>query len=348
MTKLNVSSSGLCAEGGKCLAEALNGNQVMAELNISQNRLAQDDNEEPDMSGIIALAGAIPDMGALLVLSLNSNSLGPDGGKALAEGLRGNRVIKELNIANNNLANFGYGMSGIFALADILPGMRALSVANVMGNKIGKEQLTKLQEIMRSNPNLASLCGIADDAAEADLSGLGMDADDAVILASELPDKGGLLVLSLQSNNLRAESGMALAEGLKGNHAITDLNIASNYLGYDFHGKPDMSGVVALADAIPDMGGVTSLDISNNDIVAKGAAYIAKAISQVYCFDGKPFLETCLLWRSKCKHCGDPMAGHGKYKGALTKLDISSNRIAAAQGKDLQRICAASGIELAK
>ena len=34
--------------------------------------------------------------------------------------------------------------------------------------------------------------------------------------------------------------------------------------------------------------------------------------------------------------------------GALTKLDISSNYIAAAQGEDLQRICAASGIELAK
>jgi hypothetical protein len=68
----------------------------------------------------------------------------------------------------------------------------ALSVANVMGNHIGKEQLAKLQEIMHSKPNLVSLCGIADDATEADLSGLGMDADDAAILASELPDKGAL------------------------------------------------------------------------------------------------------------------------------------------------------------
>jgi hypothetical protein len=33
---------------------------------------------------------------------------------------------------------------------------------------------------------------------------------------------------------------------------------------------------------------------------------------------------------------------------ALTKLDISSNYIAAAQEEDLQRICAAGGIELAK
>jgi hypothetical protein len=37
-----------------------------------------------------------------------------------------------------------------------------------------------------------------------------------------------------------------------------------------------------------------------------------------------------------------------KDMGALIKLDISRNYIAAAQGEDLQRICAASGIELAR
>jgi hypothetical protein len=34
--------------------------------------------------------------------------------------------------------------------------------------------------------------------------------------------------------------------------------------------------------------------------------------------------------------------------GALIKLDISSNRIGAEQEQDLQRICVAGGIELAK
>jgi hypothetical protein len=36
-----------------------------------------------------------------------------------------------------------------------------------------------------------------------------------------------------------------------------------------------------------------------------------------------------------------------KAKGALIKLDIGSNSIAAKQEGDLQRICMASGIELA-
>jgi hypothetical protein len=71
-----------------------------------------------------------------------------------------------------------------------------------MGNRIGKEMLSKLQEIMRSKPKLISLCGIADDATEADLSGLNMDADDAIVLASELPDKGALTSLNISNNGL--------------------------------------------------------------------------------------------------------------------------------------------------
>jgi hypothetical protein len=89
--------------------------------------------------------------------------------------------------------------------------MRALSVVNVMGNAIGKDHLSELQEIMRSKPNLISLCGIADDATEADLSDLGMDANDAIVLASELPDKGGMTSLNLASNNLRVEGAKVIA-----------------------------------------------------------------------------------------------------------------------------------------
>ena len=88
------------------------------------------------------------------------------------------------------------------AIADAIRDNGALSIANVMGNRIGKEMLSKLQEIMRSKPKLISLCGIADDATEADLSGLGMDADDAIVLASELPDKGALTSLDISKNSI--------------------------------------------------------------------------------------------------------------------------------------------------
>jgi hypothetical protein len=63
------------------------------------------------------------------------------------------------------------------------------SVVNIMGNNIGKYQLLNLQKIMSSNPLLVSLCGIPDDATQADLSSLEMDANEAVLLAAEFPSK---------------------------------------------------------------------------------------------------------------------------------------------------------------
>jgi Ran GTPase-activating protein (RanGAP) involved in mRNA processing and transport len=71
----DISNNALCTAGGMILAEALNGNQVMTELNISSNYLAEDEEENPDMSGIIALGGVIPDMMALTKLDISRNHI---------------------------------------------------------------------------------------------------------------------------------------------------------------------------------------------------------------------------------------------------------------------------------
>jgi hypothetical protein len=76
-------------------------------------------------------------------------------------------------------------------------------------------------------------------------------------------------VLSLKGNELQAAGGKALAEGLKGNQVITQLDISDNNLGLDSDYDADTSGVVALADAIPDMGALIALDISSNLIGAE-------------------------------------------------------------------------------
>jgi Ran GTPase-activating protein (RanGAP) involved in mRNA processing and transport len=96
---------------------------------------------------------------------------------------------------------------------------------------------------------------------------------------------GALLVLSLQSNYLSASGGKALAEGLKDNQVITELNIASNRLGCKtpWDDGADMSGVIALADVIPDMGAMTSLNISDNFLGPEGAKHIAAGIKVSKC-----------------------------------------------------------------
>jgi hypothetical protein len=70
----------------------------------------------------------------------------------------------------------------------------------------------------------------------------------------------------VQSNDLHADGGKALAKGLKGNTVITELDISSNYWGLDSDYEPDMSGVIALADAIPDMRALSLLNLTDNNI----------------------------------------------------------------------------------
>jgi Ran GTPase-activating protein (RanGAP) involved in mRNA processing and transport len=163
-------------------------------------------------------------------LDLSGKNLGTEGALVVAEYLDGNGALTLLDLSSNRIGGYfqyyhtsttgGYGdytvtPEGPKAIADAIKDMGALSVANIMGNHIGKEMLSKLQEIMRSKPSLISLCGIADDATEADLSGLGMNADDAVILASELPDKRAMTSLNLSNNRLGAEGAMHIAKGIK-------------------------------------------------------------------------------------------------------------------------------------
>jgi hypothetical protein len=84
-------------------------------------------------------------------------------------------------------------------------------------------------------------------------------------------------------NKLCAADATALAEGLKGNQVMTELNLAGNAMGKDsglFNAKSDMSGVTALADVIPGMGAMTSLNLASNELGVEGAKTIAACLSK--------------------------------------------------------------------
>ena len=90
----------------------------------------------------------------------------------------------------------------------------ALSSVSIMGNTIGKGELSKPQIIMKEHKTLQSLCGIAPDATEANLAGLGMDADDAAVLAEDIQDKGTMSILNVSNNHIGAEGAKALAPAM--------------------------------------------------------------------------------------------------------------------------------------
>jgi hypothetical protein len=183
-----------------------------------------------------------------------------------------------------------------------------------MGNRMGTEQLSKLQEIMRLRPSLISLCGIADNATEADLSGLGMDAADAIVLAAELPNKGALTTVNLVNNSIGIEQAQHFVTLLKehptlkslcgntgdeteldmsgkkmgssdvtmlcpkiiGNMSLLCLSLADNSLGF-----APFDGCKALAQALKGNSVITELNISNNHLVHYDRSGIADLVNAI-------------------------------------------------------------------
>jgi hypothetical protein len=71
----------------------------------------------------------------------------------------------------------------------------------------------------------------------------------------------------ISSNNIRAEGGKALAESLKGNQVIKELNFSGNNMGYNSNGETGTSGIIAIADVIPGMGALSSFTFGDKQAV---------------------------------------------------------------------------------
>jgi hypothetical protein len=88
--------------------------------------------------------------------------------------------------------------------------------------------------------------------------------------------------LDISDCNLFAEGGKALAAGLKGNQAITELNVSNNSLGMNSDHDGDISGIIAIADVIGD-GAMMSLNLASNGLRSEGAKIVAEAIKVTKC-----------------------------------------------------------------
>lgn len=79
-----------------------------------------------------------------------------------------------------------------------------------------------------------------------------------------------LTYLNLSDNALMAGGGHALATGLQDNPGLAELELAGNDLGHNAEGDADLTGVVAICNAISTMTALTALSLGNNAIVNIG------------------------------------------------------------------------------
>jgi Ran GTPase-activating protein (RanGAP) involved in mRNA processing and transport len=292
MTSLNVSKNSLGVVAGWRFSSGqwwLNGDYPPG--HSDNNPCRQLPAAGSGVSGIILLADAIKNKGAMTSLDVSNNRLFAEGTKLLTEALKSNQIMTELNVSSNYMT-YGGDMTGVTALADAIPDMGAILSVNLLKNKICIEQAEALASILKEHPTLKSLCGNSGEETELDMSGKEMDAGAAIMLVPEVFDNGALTKLILKDNRLAtAEAGKILSDMLAANTVLKELDVSSNR--WDLYTHGDQTG----GDG-PEFAKEISKGLSDNR--------------------------------------------------ALIKLGISSNAIGAEQEGDLQRICMASGIELTK
>jgi hypothetical protein len=234
-------------------------------------------------------------------------------------------LLTELNLADNNLGKvvppeaWSYGYHGDYS-----------------GNKFYKH--TDGREMKNGTP-------------EGTTSG-------AIVIAAVIPDMGAISSLNLAKNTIRAEGAKHLSAAIKGHKTLTVLDISSNEIGAyskdnDGNGPwiASPEGPVAVADAIRDMGAMTSLNLAGNgigliDIFPDG--WRSKYNGGCYPFVHTDGREQNVPPEGAKSSGVIAIANAIPDMRALIKLDISSNNIGGEQEGELQRICVASGIELAK
>jgi Ran GTPase-activating protein (RanGAP) involved in mRNA processing and transport len=269
------------------------------------------------------------DKGALLVLNLASNNLKAEGIELLAEALKGNQIMTELNVSGNAATWDGqrnYGeMSGVIALADAIPDMEAMTSLHVGMNAIPEKEMKGIIVIAMSKDNMKLLCEVPikdKTLTELDVSGKSLGTEGALVVAEYLRDKGAVTKFDISDNSLYAAGGKVLAEALNGNQVMTELNLARNTLGLKANsdGEADMSGIIALADVIPGMGALSSLDLSNNKLT-RGKLR-----------DGFAATDQDFVWEQDTNGV-IALANVIKDNGAMTSLNLASNRLGAEGAK---------------
>ena len=172
--------------------------------------------------GAAAIAETLKSNTALINLELNNNNVGDSGAAAIAEALKSNTAVTRLYLHNNSI-----GASGAAAIAEALKTNTALTTLRLGYNNIGDSGAAAIAEALKTNTALTEL--------------------------------------SLNSNNIGDSGAAALAEALKSNTALTELHLGYNNVTCSNHGTQRTGTIdIAEGDRICKCSGIWSGDICDN------------------------------------------------------------------------------------
>ncbi|KOO28694.1 protein nlrc3 [Chrysochromulina tobinii] len=313
----------------------------LTSLNLSFNQLCGLDYRGGGTytaEGITAIADAMRINGALTRVDVRHNNIAGDCAEQLSAAVLGNLNIEMFNeipikemransITGLDLMEKGVGVEGGMVVAGLIPVMGALTSINLRGNELGDKGWGAI---------FAAICGNKDSKIMSmDVSCENISPACVKLIAEALRTSvtGGLTRVDVRHNNIAGDGAEQLAAAVLGTLKIEMFNEipikemrANSITELDLNGKGvGVEGGMVVAGLIPVMGGLTSLDLSNNLLCGVtgtfgGGTYTAEGITAI--------------------------AEALRVNGALTVTNLLHNQLDEASAKMLAEVAKQRGISL--
>ena len=170
----------------------------------------------------------------------------------LASSIKTWTSLEKVYLCNNNLS------LSVTVLSKTLATISALKVLDLQSNKITKEASNSLASVIINNKALEVLF--------LDNNNIGVGA---VNIVKALQNNKSLIMLGLSNNNLPKEISHELAGGVKSNHYLESLILASNQL---------QSSAIVILKSLSSITTLTVLKMNNNQIGEKGGEVLVSVI----------------------------------------------------------------------
>ena len=228
-----------CKNEGQVLTDASNDFRNLLTLNLSCNSIGD--------NGVKALAAGLKNCSNLRLtsLDLSSNSIGFDGTKVLADVLKHCTVLGTLDISDNDIC-----VDGVKALAGALKYCSDLHTLNIACNSLHKNGAVALADLIKHCPNLCKLI-IADNS---------IGVHGSQVLAGAIKYCKNLHILDISHNDIGDEGATAFAGAIEQCVKLQTLDVTHNHIG--------KIGTRALVYAIKNCTDLHTLKFSYNNIDA--------------------------------------------------------------------------------
>lgn len=223
----------------------------------------------------------LPHLSNVTTLDLSGNAFGVAGAEALAAALKKQAgainsgtttALTSLDVSGN--ANMG--IYGVNALCEALKQNRTVTSISLLSDGIDDATAAALLELKRQRraPPLVTLCGLATDTADVNLARMSLRSADAKLIGDEVASSRALTHLHLESNKLGPNGARAIADAVRANShlSLALLDVSGNGLGAE--------GAKAIADVLRETRSLTSLLIESNKMGDEGVAALADALRQ--------------------------------------------------------------------